>query len=74
MTLTLHNTTKLITLNGLPCRVWEGKTAAGVEVFAYITRVQVRRDADLTEFERELTEQRPPSVEADAVIPLRMIL
>ena len=73
MIVTLESTTKTITFHGIPCRIWEGKTASGIPVHCYITRVSVSKDADCTQFEAELQECRPPSAEV-AAIPMRMIL
>jgi hypothetical protein len=71
--LTLESTTKIVQLNGVPARIWEGHTANGVPVHVYITRVAVDREEDNSELERELEEHRAPSPEVDA-IPWRMIL
>lgn len=60
----------------IECRVWEGVTSAGVPFHAFIVRVAVkegRPSADYAEFERELKEQKKPSLEV-AAIPGRMIL
>jgi hypothetical protein len=78
MKLEIESTTKLVdvvTETGavVPARLWEGETDSGIPVFCYITRVQVRRDQDLSQFEAELRECRVPSLEALA-IPFRMIL
>jgi hypothetical protein len=78
MKITLESTTKIVDLR-LPdgatvkARLWEGWTASGIGVHAYITRVAVIREANQAEFERELTECRPPSPEVEA-IPLRLVL
>jgi hypothetical protein len=40
---------------------------------AYVTRIACPKDADQSQFQRELQEQAPPSAEA-AAIPLRLIL
>ncbi len=37
MKIILDSTTKLVDLNGVPARVWEGCTQDGVPVHAYIT-------------------------------------
>ncbi len=74
MKITLESTTKVVTLNGVPARLWEGTTASGIPIHAFITRVAVDRELDTSEFERELLEQRTPSPELERVIPLRMIL
>jgi len=73
MTLTLESTTEIVDAGGLQCRVWEGTTAAGVKVQALIVRIAVHKDADCSQFERELREQRPPSTDARA-FPLRFVL
>lgn len=77
MHVNLESTDKMVTLviNGVdvPARIWEGRTGTGVPVHAYITRVGVDRAEDTSQFEKELTEHRTPSVEIQA-IPLRLIL
>jgi hypothetical protein len=73
MKLIIENTTKIVEVNGLPARVWEGHTDSGIPVHCFITRVAVANDADCSQFEKELSEQRRPSVEVEA-IPLRFVL
>jgi len=78
MKVTLESTSKITTLvvNGedVPARIWEGKTESGIPCHAFITRIAVKADADASEFERDLREQRAPSAEIDRAIPMRMIL
>ncbi len=74
MKVQLESTTAIVELNGIKCRVWEGQTASGVKVHALIPRIAAHKDQDLTEFERELEEQAPPSLEVSHVFPLRMVL
>jgi len=73
MKIKIESTRKIVHLNGVPARIWEGKTESGIPVHCYITRIAVSHDQDASEFERELQEHRPPSVEVEA-IPLRLIL
>lgn len=73
MKMTIESTTKIVELNGIPCRVWEGETAKGVKVHAFVPRVAVREGDDASEFEADLKEQRKPSADV-AAIPLRMVL
>jgi len=73
MEIQLHNTSKVVFLDGVPARLWEGQTASGIKIHAYITRIGVERSLDLEEFTKELEETRPPSADLQA-IPLRMIL
>lgn len=77
MRVTLENTTKVVELviNGqrVPARVWEGETASGIKIHAYITRIAVSDQDDASEFETALQSCRAPSPEVEA-IPLRLIL
>jgi len=73
MTITMSSTTKIVELNGVSSRIWEGETASGIKCHAYITRIAVDPGQDASQFETELEECKPPSPELE-VIPLRMIL
>lgn len=74
MKIIVESTTKIIELNGVPARVWEGQTESGVKIHCFITRVAIDKDEPRSdEFERELKEQKIPSVEIQA-IPARLIL
>ena len=74
MKLTIESTTRIIDIGGgLQARLWEGRTESGVPVQVLVTRVAVANDAPsdvLERFERELAEQRAPSV----AWPARLIL
>ena len=61
MQVQLESTEKVVTLNGVPARIWEGHTAAGVRCNAYVTRIAVSDSDDVSQFERELQEHRAPS-------------
>ena len=74
MKVTLENTTKIVNLNGVPARVWEGQTESGIPCHAFITRIAVARDEDASQFEAQLKETKAPSPEVDNAYPLRMIL
>ncbi len=73
MKITVESTTKIVKLNGIDCRVWEGITERGIPIHCFIPRIGVHKDLDASQLEQELQEQRTPSVEVEA-IPLRMIL
>ena len=77
MKVELESTTKIVELvineRLVPARIWEGKTASGIDVHAYITRIAAPDVADLYEFDRELQAHRPPSPALDG-IPLRVTL
>lgn len=73
MKITIESTSKIVELNGLPARIWEGHTESGIPVHCFITRVAVHKDENHEQFERELQEQRVPSPDVES-IPLRLIL
>jgi hypothetical protein len=71
--ITLESTTKIVYLNGVPARIWEGRTDGGVPLHAYVTRVAVDPKHDCAEFHHDLREHRAPSVEV-AALPIRLVL
>lgn len=73
MTIKIVSTTRIVFLNGVPARVWEGQTESGVKVIVFVTRILVKADENQEQFQKELHECAPPSAEVEA-IPLRMIL
>ncbi|EAQ34058.1 hypothetical protein NB311A_06653 [Nitrobacter sp. Nb-311A] len=56
MRLIIEATGTIERVHGMPARVWKGKTESGIEVTCWIPIVQVRRDADSSQFEKELKE------------------
>ena len=75
MKVTLESTSKIVDLNnGVQARLWEGQTESGIEVHAFITRISVHKDADVSQFERELQTCKPPRADLAAVYPARMFL
>jgi len=76
MKITIHSTTTVDSINGVPARVWEGETDSGVPVVCFITRIAVplgRAPKDYAQFDLELESHEAPKAEI-AAIPLRMIL
>ena len=73
MKLEIENTDILATVNGVPARVWQGKTASGIPVTAWVTRIAVSNKEDTAMFEKELRECVPPTAEAQS-FSLRLIL
>jgi len=73
MKVTATSTTKIVSLNGIPARIWEAVTERGVKCHLYVARVAVAEGEDQSAFKAELEEQAKPSAEIEA-IPLRMIL
>lgn len=74
MKIEIQSTEKIVHLNNVPARVWEGRTDSGIKVHAYITRIAIDKDEpNQAQFQKELQEHEAPSTELEA-IPLRMIL
>ena len=76
MQVQLTSTSKIVYLNGVPARIWEGVTDSGIKCHAYITRIAIDKNESsgaVAQFETELQEQRAPSAAVQS-IPLRMIL
>ena len=76
MKVEIESTTKIVQLNGVPARIWEGQTESGIFVHCYITRIAINEDepeSNAKIFEEELIECKPPSAKIEA-IPTSMIL
>jgi hypothetical protein len=79
MKITIESTEKMVEVEGhvgsVPARVWEGRTAKGIKVACFVTRiVPLTEDPrDRAEFDADLKETRVPSGWVDG-IPLRLIL
>jgi hypothetical protein len=74
MKITIESTTKIVHLNGIPARLWQGQTESGIKVHCFITRIAIDENELRTEeFEYELLEQKKPRTEFESY-PLRMIL
>jgi hypothetical protein len=74
MKVTLESTTKIVEVNGVPARCWEGKTDSGIPVIALITRIAVPNGHPTEQFERELLEQRPPTAELSRAFDARLVI
>lgn len=74
MKITIENTSKIVELNGVPVRIWEGETDTGIKVHCFITRVAISiEEEDQEQFEKELKSVKPPTAEIESY-PLRLIL
>lgn len=74
MRIQIESTQRVVTVNGIEARVWEGATESGIPVIAFIPRIAVSVDQDCSQFEAELRECAAPSSEAVQAFPARMIL
>lgn len=54
MKLTIRSTSTLTHIDGVPCRLWEGTTASGTEVWVFVRLISVPADADTAELDRDL--------------------
>lgn len=77
MTITITSTTKIVEVNGVPARVWEGHTTdSGIEVHCFITRIAVSNEEEpdiLEQFKKELQETKAPTAAIQSY-PLKMII
>lgn len=76
MKITIESTSKIVQVNGIDCRLWEGFTEGGVAVVALIPRVACSESADTAEFERDLNDPPPPEPGSGVghAFPIRMAL
>ena len=74
MKITIESTTRIVKVNGTDCRVWEGKTADGVEVVCLIPRIAAKEGQGLSQFESDLKQCTAPTLDAITAFPLRMVL
>lgn len=73
MEIQLTQTSKIVSLNGVPARIWEGVTSSGIPIHAFITRIAVNKDEDCGQFEAELQQEIPPSTDV-ASYPLFLLI
>ncbi len=80
MKATIASTDQIVDINAVghpgktKARVWEGVTDGGVRFTAYIPLVQVSAGDDNSQFERELSEHKPPEDWTKRAIDARMII
>lgn len=70
MKIEIKATDKITHIDGVPVRLWEGKTEAGINCYVFVHRIAVHKNENAEEFDKSLKEQLPPG----QVIPLRNIL
>jgi hypothetical protein len=67
-------TTKVVEINGVPARLWEGTTEGGSKVLAFVTRLAVPNGEDASELERELVETPPVAPDLGRDFDARIVL
>jgi len=76
MVITISPTSKMVEVNGVPARIWEGETTDGIKCHVFVTRVAVAEtypEHVHKQFREALQETKQPSAEVEAY-PLRLIL
>jgi hypothetical protein len=76
MRITIEPTQKIVTLNGVPARIWAGTTDTGTRCLLFVTRIAVEENEPAEahqEFAEQLSETPKPHPEAEA-LPARLIL
>lgn len=61
MRLTIERTDRLTSVDGVECRVWNGRTDDGVLCLVLVHRIVVREDNDCGAFEAALVERPRPA-------------
>lgn len=77
MKITVESTSEIVTISGVPARVWHGTTESGAPVIVFVTRIGVEESAkpeQHAEFERELENASTPRLASLGQIPLRLVL
>jgi len=75
--ITVESTREIVTVNGVPARVWHGTAESGAPVIIFVTRIGVEESArpeQQAEFERELESASTPRLASLGPIPLRLVL
>lgn len=73
MKILVESTSKIVELDGVSVRVWEGNTENGIPVHVFIARVAVDASYDCQEFNEDLMSTKAPSAVV-ASIASRLIL
>jgi hypothetical protein len=71
MKITIESTGEILAVNGVPARVWQGKTDTGIPLVALIVTIGVDREEDCEQFDRELLEHAPPRPDLEEIFPAR---
>lgn len=73
MKIEIESTEKIVELNGVPARIWDGKTDSGIPIHCFVTRISPQTHENIEQFEEEFKEQKAPSADILSY-PLRMVL
>lgn len=69
MKIEIQNTDKIVKINDVPARVWQGRTESGVPVTVFVTRISPDTDKqeDHTQFQQELQQTAAPTARVQAL-------
>lgn len=73
MIIQIESTEKIVQINGVPARIWEGHTYGGIKIHCFITRIAVDEKENRKEFDLQLQSHRSPSPEIEAY-SMRLLL
>jgi hypothetical protein len=59
---TIEATAEIVSLDGVRCRVWRGKTEAGTAALFYVHRIAADAHKSTADLDKALLLQAPPSV------------
>lgn len=74
MKIILQNTERIVDVNGIKSRLWEGVTEKGILIHCLIIRIAVNSESNHTEFEKELLSCSPPSAAGQAAFPVHLVV
>lgn len=75
MIIILKNTDRIVDVNGIKSRLWEGKAEDGTPISVLIIRIAVEAsEKNQEQFEKELEICSPPSSVAAAAFPIRLVI
>lgn len=74
MKITIESTTRIVLVNGVPTRVWQGTSEGGLVIAALVAQIAVDADAAPADFGRELEENAAPLPAAMAMFPYAAVV
>lgn len=72
MKMTIESTDRIVFVDGVPARIWQGTSEGGVDVACAITAIAIPDTADSRQFDAELQQCVPPGLDAQRAFPQAM--
>lgn len=73
MKITIESTTKVIFINNIATRIWEGETEDGTKIHCYISQIAANENVNVAKFYNDISNSKTPSPEVEA-IPMEITL